>query len=211
MHPRPTAAQRDGDGVAYGLGIVSGLRVTFRHLFRPPITVQYPEQQRDIPARARTNLLWFEERCTGCSTCAQACPDGCILVETSPRVDGTLNIDRYEIDFRICMYCGLCTEACPYQAIQAGGRYDDAVFTFENMYRDRDALTREAQVYLDETDGRYPNGQTQEANPLRTAMPTARSRVPIAGSDGPHGPQHLPGSAGRERPPLPGLRTSGEQ
>ena len=29
-----------------------------------------------------------------------------------------------EIDFRICMYCGLCTEACPYEAIQPGGPLD---------------------------------------------------------------------------------------
>ena len=80
--------------MAYGLGIAKGLLVTFKHIFRPPITVSYPEEERDVPLRARTNLLWFEERCTGCSTCAQACPDGCILVETSPRADGTLNIDR---------------------------------------------------------------------------------------------------------------------
>ena len=83
--------------MAYGLGIARGLLVTFKHIFHPPITVSYPEEQRQVPVRARTNLLWFEERCTGCSTCAQACPDGCILVQTSPREDGTLNIDRYEI------------------------------------------------------------------------------------------------------------------
>ena len=179
--------------MAYGIGVARGMLMTLRHVFRPAITVNYPEQQRQVPVRARTNLLWFEERCTGCSTCAQACPDGCILVQTSPREDGTLSIDRYEIDFRICMYCGLCTEACPYQAIQSGGRYDDAVYVFESMYRDRQALTREAQTYLLTTDGRYPNGQTQEMNPLRTSMPTARSRVPVAGAGGPFGPQRLPG------------------
>ena len=173
--------------------------LTLKHVFRPAITVNYPEQQREVPVRARTNLLWFEERCTGCSTCAQACPDGCILVQTSPRPDGTLNIDRYEIDFRICMYCGLCTEACPYQAIQAGGRYDDAVYIFENMYRDRDALTREAQTYLAGTSGRYPNGQVQEAIPLITALPTARSRVEVAGASGPFGPQRLPGRHDSEK------------
>ncbi len=177
--------------MAYGSGIVKGMLLTLQHLVRPPITVNYPEVERNVPVRARTNLLWFEERCTGCSTCAQACPDGCILVQTSPRPDGTLNIDRYEIDFRICMYCGLCTEACPYQAIQSGGRYDDAVYIFENMYRDRDRLTAEAQTYLDGSGGRYPNGQLQDASPLRTAMPTARSRVPVAGKGGPFGPQHL--------------------
>ncbi|MSP21988.1 MAG: NADH-quinone oxidoreductase subunit I [Dehalococcoidia bacterium] len=183
--------------VAYGSGIVKGMLLTLQHLARPPITVNYPEVERNVPVRARTNLLWFEERCTGCSTCAQACPDGCILVQTSPRPDGTLNIDRYEIDFRICMYCGLCTEACPYQAIQSGGRYDDAVYIFENMYRDRDRLTSEAQTYLAGSGGRYPNGQLQESNPLRTSMPTARSRVPVAGESGPFGAQHLPGKADR--------------
>jgi len=183
--------------VAYGLGVVRGMLVTLRHLARPPITLGYPESTREVPVRARTNLLWFEERCTGCSTCAQACPDGCILVQTTPRDDGTMRSDRYEIDFRICMYCGLCTEACPYQAIQAGGRYNDAVTAFAQMHRDREALTREARAYLAQTGGRYPNGQTQDADPLRTAMPTARSRVPVAGADGPHGPQHLPGKPDR--------------
>ncbi len=182
--------------MAYGMGVVKGMLLTLRHVFRPPITVNYPEYQRAVPARARTNLLWFEERCTGCSTCAQACPDGCILVQTAPRPDGTLEIERYEIDFRICMYCGLCTEACPYQAIQSGGRYNDAVYVFEDMYRDRPALTAEAQQYLKGTGGLYPNGQRQDENPLRTALPTARSRVDIAGAGGPIGPQHLP-SRGR--------------
>lgn len=184
--------------MAYGMGVVRGMMVTLQHVFRPPITVNYPEYQREVPVRARTNLLWFEERCTGCSTCAQACPDGCILVETAPRGDGTLEIKRYEIDFRICMYCGLCTEACPYQAIQAGGRYDDAQYVFEDMYRDRAALTAEAGRYLQQTDGRYPNGQTQEMNPLRTSMPTARSRVNVAGMGGPFGPQRLPGKLDRK-------------
>jgi formate hydrogenlyase subunit 6/NADH:ubiquinone oxidoreductase subunit I len=179
------------------MGVVRGMMMTLQHVFRPPITVNYPEYQREVPVRARTNLLWFEERCTGCSTCAQACPDGCILGETSPREDGTLNITRYEIDFRICMYCGLCTEACPYQAIQAGGRYNDAVYVFENMYRDREVLTTEAQAYMATTGGVYPNGQHQALDPLITSMPTARSRVDVAGADGPFGPQRLPGKLDR--------------
>ncbi|MFN8638670.1 MAG: hypothetical protein U0360_04250 [Dehalococcoidia bacterium] len=65
------------------------------------------------------------------------------------------------------------------------------MYIFENMYRDRDRLTAEAQTYLAGSGGRYPNGQLQDASPLRTAMPTARSRVPVAGKGGPFGPQHL--------------------
>lgn len=143
----------------YGLGVAKGLKTTFKHLFRPPVTRQYPEEPRPRFARERTNLLWFDERCTGCSTCAQACPDGCILVETRPNPDGTLEKVRYEIDFRLCMYCGLCTEACPYEAIQPGGPVDDAVYVFDHMHRDKHALTAMARQYLAENNWTYPNGQ----------------------------------------------------
>lgn len=164
----------------YGAGIARGLKVTFSYLFRKPFTIQYPEEQRPIPVNARTNLLWFEERCTGCSTCAQACPDGCILVETSPREDGSLNIDRYEIDFRLCMYCGLCVEACPYEAIQAGGPVDDATYDFNELYRDKKKLTAMSQTFLEWHDFTYPNGKPapkQEEYPLHTGKPVERDRT----------------------------------
>ena len=142
----------------YGKGIAKGMLVTLQHLFHKPFTVQYPEEVRPIPVRARTNLLWFDERCTGCSICAQACPDGCILVATSPKENGELNKDRYEIDFRLCMYCGLCTEACPYEAIQVGGTFKDAVYVFDDMYKDKHALTELAREYLRTHNWTYPNG-----------------------------------------------------
>ena len=61
------------------------------------------------------------------------------------------------------------------------------------MYRDRDSLTEEAQKYLTETDGRYPNGQSQDSIPLITSMPTARSRVDVSGLEEAPGPQRLQG------------------
>ena len=143
--------------MAYGKGIAKGMGLTLRSMFRPPATIQYPEVSRNVPVYARTNLLWFEERCTGCSTCAQACPDGCILVATSQDAEGRRNIDRYEIDFRICMYCGLCTEACPYEAIQPGGTFRDAVYFFDDMYHDKYELTRLAHEHLRTHDFTYPN------------------------------------------------------
>jgi NADH-quinone oxidoreductase subunit I len=75
-----------------------------------------------------------------------------------PDAEGRRNIDRYEIDFRICMYCGLCTEACPYEAIQPGGPLDDAVTVFDEMYRDKHALTRMAETFLQTHENTYPNG-----------------------------------------------------
>ena len=143
----------------YGLGILRGMAVTIKRMVMPPATIEFPEVTRPMSPRSRTNLLWFDERCTGCSTCAQACPDGCILVETSPNPDGTLNKERYEIDFRLCMYCGLCVEACPYEAIQSGGTFRDAVFFFDDMYHDKYELTRLAHEHLRRNDYAYPHGQ----------------------------------------------------
>lgn len=164
----------------YGTGIARGLKVTLKYLFKKPFTTQYPEELRPIPVDARTNLLWFEERCTGCSTCAQACPDGCILVQTSPREDGALNIDRYEIDFRLCMYCGLCVEACPYEAIQAGGPLDDAAYDFNELYRDKHALTKMSREFLELHEYTYPNGKPApraEEYPIHIGKPVERDRT----------------------------------
>jgi NADH-quinone oxidoreductase subunit I len=164
----------------FGTGIAKGLLVTLRYLARRPFTTEYPDEIRPVPVNARTNLLWFEERCTGCSTCAQACPDGCILVQTSPREDGSLNIERYEIDFRLCMYCALCVEACPYEAIQAGGPLDDAAYNFNDLYRDKHALTKMAQEFLGKSNNKYPNGKeapTPEEMPLHLGKPVERDRT----------------------------------
>jgi NADH-quinone oxidoreductase subunit I len=166
--------------MAYGKGIAKGMSLTLKSMFKPVATIQYPETVRPVPVYARTNLLWFEERCTGCSTCAQACPDGCILVQTSPREDGALNIDRYEIDFRLCMYCALCVEACPYEAIQAGGPMDDAVYVWDELYRDKNALTTMAQKHLKSHDYTYPNGKKSPRDfeiPLHIGKPVERDRV----------------------------------
>jgi NADH-quinone oxidoreductase subunit I len=149
----------------YGIGLAKGLWLTLRSAFRKPFTVQFPEEVRPLwTGRSRTNLLWFDERCTGCSTCAQACPDGCILVATEPRPDGSLQKIRYEIDFRICMYCGLCVEACPYEAIMPGGTYRDAVYVFDDMFHDKYELTVLAHDYLRTHNHTYPNGMKAPNN-----------------------------------------------
>ncbi len=68
----------------YGIGIAKGMALTFKHLFRHPITTQYPEERLTVSRRIRGNeLVWDKERCTGCATCAKSCPQGAIQIITS--------------------------------------------------------------------------------------------------------------------------------
>jgi NADH-quinone oxidoreductase subunit I len=73
----------------------------------------------------------FEENCTVCMLCARECPDWCIYIESHkepvpaepgapPRRGGRQvrnALDRFAIDFSLCMYCGICIEVCPYDAL----------------------------------------------------------------------------------------------
>ena len=114
----------------YGIGIARGMALTFKHLFRAPITVQYPEEKLVISKRIRGNeLVWFPAKCTGCATCSKSCPQGNIIIVT--HIDNETNnyiVDKFEVDTGRCMFCGLCVEACPYTALAMGYTYERAKF-----------------------------------------------------------------------------------
>ena len=62
-----------------GWGVAKGMLFTLVRLFQPKVTVQYPEQVRDISPHHRGRLiLLYDEfgnlKCETCFQCAQACP-----------------------------------------------------------------------------------------------------------------------------------------
>lgn len=103
----------------YGIGIAKGLLVVISHLFRHPTVSQYPEQRLNVSRRIRGNeLIWSEEKCTGCATCAKTCPQGAIEIVTSTEmVENKYIVEKYEVDTGYCIQCGLCVEACPFDAL----------------------------------------------------------------------------------------------
>ncbi len=126
----------------YGIGIAKGMMVTLKHLFRRPITVQYPEQRLHTSRRLRGNeLIWNQDKCTGCATCAKVCHIGAINIVTSPSlVNDKYAVEEYQVDTGYCIQCGLCVEACPFEALYMGYAYERAKYRRGDLVQTKEMM-----------------------------------------------------------------------
>ena len=104
------------------LELLAGLSLTMRHMFRPTITVLYPEEKTPKSPRFRglhalRRYPNGEERCIACKLCEAVCPALAITIESTQREDGSRRTTRYDIDLFKCIFCGFCEESCPVDSI----------------------------------------------------------------------------------------------
>src|SRR6266540_3481472 len=132
-----------------GAGLIKGLGVTFRTMSRRAATAQYPHVRPDLPARTRGVIALVEENCTVCMLCSRECPDWCIYIDShketvAPKEGGrarTRNIlDRFAIDFALCMYCGICVEVCPFDALYWSPEFEYAEHDHESLTHEKERL-----------------------------------------------------------------------
>ncbi len=133
-----------------GSGLLKGLAVTMRTMTRRSVTAHYPDALPELPPRSRGVIALIEENCTSCMLCARECPSWCIYIDSHKDVvpaateggkDRTRNVlDRFAIDFSLCMYCSICVEVCPFDALFWSPEFEYAELDIRNLMHEKDRL-----------------------------------------------------------------------
>ena len=143
----------------YGFGVLKGLWVTFKNFILSYFTkerlttVQYPEERLAEKERYRNfPFLIYDDtpenlRCVSCDICAKECPPKCITI-VRDMDSGGKPLKRpkvFDIDFSICMNCGICEDVCPFDAIFMDHEFELAEFgRFEDLNYHKDDLLKSA-------------------------------------------------------------------
>ena len=188
-----------------GTGILKGLAQTALNLlgtFRKPqerlVTVQYPEQKIVLKENFRTvPFLVYDGldsqqglRCTACKICEKECPPQCILIEPLRGANGKLakHPKVFDVDFAICMNCGICAEVCPFDSIKMDSVYEIAVADrFAGLVAHKAQLAKSNEYYhsikpteATEVDGRLAEEQRKadESAKAKAAKAAAAAKAP---------------------------------
>jgi NADH-quinone oxidoreductase subunit I len=128
--------------------LLEGLWVTFRNQ-KPSyvVTEQYPLERPAVAERYRgapllnVNPEDNQTLCIACNLCALACPERLIIVG-SERNEETRRkeLTHFTYDTSRCMFCGLCEDACPVDALELTQDFELAYYTREGAIWDRQML-----------------------------------------------------------------------
>jgi NADH-quinone oxidoreductase subunit I len=223
----------DGERGTPGKGLVQGLAVTLKTMTRRSTTRQYPDVEPDLPPRSRGVIALLEENCTVCMLCARECPDWCIYIDSHKEeviVPGAARarqrnvLDRFDIDFSLCMYCGICIEVCPFDALHWTPEFEYAETDVLDLLHDKNRLGEwmrtvpppPAHDVLGEPSKEEASATRKAAGPgaakqaranVRRPASTTAERPPRAeqkpGEPAADGPQTPPGIGSVDTPPEP--------
>ncbi len=123
--------------------IGQGLSVTFDHMRRRPVTVQYPYEKL-IPSERFRGRIHFEfDKCIACEVCVRVCPINLPVVDWEfNKETKKKKLKHYSIDFGVCIFCGNCVEFCPTNCLSMTEEYELASYDRHQLNFDNVALGR---------------------------------------------------------------------
>ena len=94
-------------------------------------------------------IALISDACTSCMLCVKECPTWCIELDSHPEQveepgarPRTMNVlDDFRIDYGLCMYCGICIEVCPFDALEWKPDYDYPGYSRSELSQDAHRLS----------------------------------------------------------------------
>lgn len=131
------------EAVQAGRFIGEGLSVTFDHMRRRPVTVQYPYEKL-IPSERFRGRIHFEfDKCISCEVCVRVCPINLPVVDWEfDKATKKKKLNHYSIDFGVCIFCGNCVEYCPTNCLSMTEEYELSTYDRHELNYDNVALGR---------------------------------------------------------------------
>lgn len=98
------------------------LNMAFKHLFKKPATVQYPNGSLEITDHYRGKLTYDPTNCVGCGLCVRNCPAGAIKIinegtKENRKMKAELNVAR-------CIFCCQCVDSCAKKCLSYSQQID---------------------------------------------------------------------------------------
>lgn len=133
----------------FGKGLLTGMSVTWKHLWGKKETFCYPEEKLPMTDNFRGGNLAMDWRvCIGCSMCANACPNKALDLTIVQDAKKKRHMKSYVHKSGRCLYCNLCVEVCPVKTLVWDKEY--AISTWSKETMTHDAMTDADRADLEE-------------------------------------------------------------
>ena len=121
----------------FGKGLLTGMSVTWKHLWGKKETFCYPEEKLPMTDNFRGGNLAMDWRvCIGCSMCANACPNKALDLTIVQDAKKKRHMKSYVHKSGRCLYCNLCVEVCPVNTLVWDKDYAISTWSKETMTHD---------------------------------------------------------------------------
>ena len=141
-----TETEQGWIGWLFFTDLFTALRLTLKYMFSKSVTMQYPDKEKWQPySRFRGHHFLKKDeqgntKCVACELCAKICPSKCIEVVPYEDENGNRHPEVFNIDLGRCLYCGLCEDACPVDAIAMGSDYEFAAYNSQDLLVHKEKL-----------------------------------------------------------------------